>query len=88
MIDDMLTAIEELDSRRTHEIQVSLLWRRDDNRLWVSVLETLTGHVFNVDVEEGERPLEVFNHPFAYAAYHGVTTDVRRLRLAPAAFSA
>lgn len=80
---DKLTSVEELDNRIAHCTQVRLLWSRTDNRLWVSVLQTRSGLRFTFAVEDGERPLDVFNHPFAYAAYHGVDTDGALLRLDP-----
>ena len=78
---EKVTSIRELDSRLTDGIQVRLLWGRNDGRVWVSVLNTRSGERFAVDVEEDEQPIDVFHHPFAYAAHHGVDTDVRHLCL-------
>lgn len=88
MTADTLTRIQELHSRFNQGTQVRLLWNREDNRVWVSVLHTRSGQIFTVDVEKDERPLDVFNHPFAYAAYHGIDTDAPRRRLTPIETSA
>lgn len=76
MTADKLIATRELDSRLNNGIQVRLLWDGRHERLWVSVLRTRDGRRFIVDVREDERPLDVFNHPFAYAAHHGVDADL------------
>jgi len=67
---DSLTSVRELDCRWTNGIQVRLLWRQVDGRLSVAVVDTRSGESFRIDVRDGQRPLDVFQHPFAYAAYH------------------
>jgi moderate conductance mechanosensitive channel len=32
---------------------------------------------FSLQVRDGERPTDVFNHPYAFAAYHGIETTSR-----------
>jgi hypothetical protein len=49
-------------------IKVRLLWRVHDDRLLVAVSDGRTGDAFSVEVREGERALDVFHHPYAYAA--------------------
>jgi len=44
------------------------VWCEADGSVLVTVNDDRTGEAFSVEVEEGERPLEVFNHPYAYAA--------------------
>jgi hypothetical protein len=44
----------------------------------VSVLDTKAGDAFSVEVREGERPLDVFHHPYAYASQRGIVTIPRR----------
>lgn len=56
----------ELDHRHTNGIDVTLSWSPSDDRLFVSVLDD-AGDAFELTVEAHEA-LEVFNHPFAYAA--------------------
>jgi hypothetical protein len=65
---DSLISIREVDSRLTAGLQVRLLWSQVDGRLWVAVLDTRSGETFRVEVRENECPLDVFNHPYAYAA--------------------
>jgi hypothetical protein len=62
----MLTSIRELHSRMADGILVRLLWCEIENRVFVSVDDQKTGETFSVDVPDGERPLHVFAHPFAY----------------------
>jgi hypothetical protein len=64
--------IRELDARSNDGIRVRLLWRQGDGRLWVDVVDTKAGNAFSLDVHDGERPLDVFQHPYAYAAHHRV----------------
>lgn len=57
----------ELAYRANDGIEVSLLWEPRDDSLVVSVADEKTGEAFELRVE-GERPLDVFYHPFAFAA--------------------
>jgi hypothetical protein len=74
MTAEVLTSIRELDTRVNDGLQVRLLWCEHDGQLWVAVLDTRTGETFKVQVQAGEQPLDVFHHPYAYAAHHGVST--------------
>ncbi len=58
----------ELDRRTGDGIDVRLLWCQEDGRLTVAVADTQTGVAFELPVREGERALDVFHHPYAYAA--------------------
>ena len=58
----------ELDTRTGDGIEVRLLWSQNDGRVTVAVTDTKTGEAFELAVREGERALEVFHHPYAYAA--------------------
>ncbi len=71
------TSLRELDSRVSGGIRVRLLWCEVDGRLWVAVLDRSTGEAFRLEVREGERPLDVFRHPFAYAADRRVDVHQR-----------
>jgi hypothetical protein len=57
----------ELDRRENHGITVSLLWSRPTNELTVRVHDAALEEEFEVPAAPAEA-LEVFNHPFAYAA--------------------
>ena len=67
----MTDYFRELDHRSNDRIDVRLLWRESDDRLIVTVADGKTGERFTVDVPAGERALDVFQHPFAYAAWLG-----------------
>jgi hypothetical protein len=69
MTAESLTSVRELDCRWTNGIQVRLLWREFDGRVSVAVVDTRSRDSFRLDVPDGERPLDVFYHPFAYAAH-------------------
>ncbi len=71
----------ELDSRVSDGIQVRLLWHPGDGHLSVAVHDSKTDDAFELAVREGERPREVFHHPYAYAAGR----RVRSMRSGPAA---
>ena len=58
----------ELDSRVSDGIHVRLLWHARDGHVSVTVDDTKTGAAFEVLVPEGARALDVFHHPYAYAA--------------------
>jgi hypothetical protein len=66
----------ELNSRMSDGVEVQLMWCRDDDRLWVSVNDARQGESFLIPVAVGERAMDVFHHPFAYAGHHGITPDV------------
>jgi hypothetical protein len=69
-----LHTMRELDRRQSDGIHVRLLWGEHDGRLAVAVADTKTGDAFVVDVRDGDSALDVFHHPFAYAAWQRVDT--------------
>jgi hypothetical protein len=64
------TTFTELAQRAGDSIAVSLLWRAGDNRLKVAVADARTGDEFELNAHP-ENALDIFYHPFAYAAYRG-----------------
>ena len=64
---DMDLFLTELDHRSANGIEVSLLWSPSSNRLLVSVEDSRSGESFEVQAP-AEKALDVFRHPFAYAA--------------------
>jgi hypothetical protein len=58
----------ELDSRSSDGLEVQMLWREHDNQVFVVVCDKRSDVAFCLTVHEGERALDVFNHPYAYAA--------------------
>jgi hypothetical protein len=67
--------LRELHSRTNHGIQVDLLWCERKRRALVAVTDTKSGAAFSVPVGDDERALDVFHHPYAYAASRGVDTS-------------
>ena len=65
----------ELDRRSNDGIDVRMLWCEHDGRVLVAVRDSKTGDAFAVEVQEGERALDVFHHPYAYAAFHRIDTS-------------
>ena len=58
----------ELAHRLDNGLDVSLLWSRHTGRLVVTVTDLRTDEQFTLDAP-GHRALDVYNHPFAYAAH-------------------
>jgi hypothetical protein len=71
----------ELDSRASGGIHVRLLWHPREGHVSVAVDDIKTGESFVLLVRDGERALDVFRHPYAYAASRGLSGGNR----APAA---
>jgi hypothetical protein len=57
----------ELDHRVSDGIDVRLLWRADDDSLFVEVADAKTGERFSFEVRDRARVQHAFQHPFAYA---------------------
>jgi hypothetical protein len=62
----------ELAAREGHGVSVKLFWSRTTQILTVTVADAGTGDYFELVLEEHERPLDVFYHPYAYAAARGL----------------
>ena len=57
----------ELAIRESDGLNVVLLWRPGEDAVTVTVTDERTGDRFQLSVE-GDRALDAFYHPFAYAA--------------------
>jgi hypothetical protein len=66
----------ELDHRSIDGIDVWLLWSEPDDRVVVVVDDAKTGERFEVEVRQGESAMDIFRHPFAYAAWRGIDTTL------------
>jgi hypothetical protein len=73
----------ELDSRTTDGIEVALLWHRAEDRVSVIARDERSGEILEVTVRDGENALDVFHHPYAYAAFHGVQPRAEIRQLTP-----
>lgn len=68
------TTLRELDTRVNNGIHVRLLWSEAEGQLSVAVVDTRTGEAFSIEVPDGASARDVFHHPYAYSAWHGVKT--------------
>jgi hypothetical protein len=66
--------IEELASRESGAIEVSLLWSREDGALSVVVRDRATGEGFSLVPTAPNEVMDVFLHPFAYRARRGAAS--------------
>ena len=69
----------ELACRASDGVEVSLLWNRADGNLTVIVSDTATGSSFALTARP-EDALDVFRHPYAYAAFRGVGYELGATR--------
>jgi hypothetical protein len=60
--------LRELDHRVNDGIDVRLMWSPPEDAVLVLVSDAKTGERFQVGVRDGESALDVFHHPYAYAA--------------------
>jgi hypothetical protein len=61
----------ELASRESGTLHVALIWRREADIFMVSVDDPAIGDRFELVVED-RNALDVYYHPYAYAALRGV----------------
>lgn len=61
-----MDGLVELDFRTSGEIEVTLFWERETNKLRVQVVDWQLDEAFSVDVEP-DAALDAFRHPYAYA---------------------
>ena len=61
-----------LAERKNAGIQVTLLWAEDTDAVAVLVRDEGTDDQFELSVEPGANALDIFEHPYAYAAWRGV----------------
>ena len=64
----------ELAHRESDGITIRLLWSRESDTVAVAVTD-LRGGAFELVLGSNERPLDVFRHPYAYAAARGLTAQ-------------
>ena len=61
-----------LAERKNAGIQGTLLWAEDTDAVAVLVRDESTHDQFELSVESGANALDIFEHPYAYAAWRGV----------------
>lgn len=57
--------------RRSGTTDVGLFWSKRTHRAAVAVEDEATGERFELPLEASDDPLDVFEHPFAYASTRG-----------------
>jgi len=70
-----------LASRKNAGIRVTLLWAAETNSVAVLVRDVGTQEQFELVVESDANAIDVYDHPYAYAAWRGIdhrTADVRQ----------
>jgi hypothetical protein len=59
--------VKELAQRRSDNLEVTLFWDRQSERVWISVYDSASEEQFSKPVP-GAQALDAFNHPYAYLA--------------------
>lgn len=54
--------------RRSGTTEVALFWSRRTGRAAVAVEDAATGDRFELPINPDDNPLDLYNHPYAYAA--------------------
>ena len=62
----------ELVTRESNGITVTLFWNRSTNLATFAVADVPNDDYFELVLDEGDRALDVFHHPFAHAAARGL----------------
>ena len=70
------TDTRELDHRTADGVTVALLWHPIGDFVSVVVSDARIGRSFELVLDERDNPLDVFHHPYAYAAHRGLEFDV------------
>jgi hypothetical protein len=68
------SAFRELARRANGGLEVTLLWSEVEDRLAVTVSDSLSGEWFFLDAEP-DNALDVFYHPYAHAALQATVAE-------------
>jgi hypothetical protein len=68
----------ELATRESNGIMVRLFWTRSTNLVTVAVADAANDDYFELVLDEDERALDVFHHPYAHAAARGIEFGAMR----------
>ena len=69
--------MRELNGRQDDDMDIRLLWCEADASVLVAVNDHQTGEAFSVEVQDGERALQVCNHPYVHVALQRTRCDRR-----------
>ena len=67
-----LTDTRELNYRTADGVEVTLLWHASRNFLSVVVSDARIGEIFELVLDELDDAMDMFHHPYAYAAHRGL----------------
>jgi hypothetical protein len=62
----------ELAYRANDGVEVALLWYASGDVVSVVVSDARTGESFELVLDRDDRAMDVFHHPYAYAAHRGL----------------
>ena len=68
--------VKELAYRARDGLEVALLWHETASSVSVAVSDSRTGEAFELVLGNDDNALDVFHHPYAYAAHRGVDFGV------------
>jgi hypothetical protein len=74
---DFAEGICELSSRSANGVDVALIWHQCDNTAVVVVVDHRSGETLLLDVGANDNALDMFHHPYAYAAQRRTDHDSR-----------
>jgi hypothetical protein len=69
------TDTRELDYRMADGVEVALLWHPSRDFVSVVVSDARIDRSFELVLDERDNALDVFHHPYAYAAHRGLELD-------------
>ena len=62
----------ELAFRATDGVEVTLRWHQRRDFVSVAVFDSTNGDRFELVLGDDDRPMDVFDHPYAHAAHRGL----------------
>jgi hypothetical protein len=71
----------ELAFRSSDGMEVALLWHTANDVLSVLVSDTRTDALFEIVLDRDDQAMDVFHHPYAYAARRGLVPGEREEEL-------
>jgi hypothetical protein len=63
---------KELASRHSGSVEIALLWSKRTHRAAVTLEDAVTGELIELPLMPADDPLDVYNHPYVYAAARGL----------------
>ncbi|MGH2933663.1 MAG: hypothetical protein ACRDL2_03995 [Gaiellaceae bacterium] len=63
---------KELALRHSGTVEITLLWSKRRHRAAVTIEDAATGELIELPLAAEDDPLDVYNHPYVYAAARGL----------------